>query len=168
MKRIKPPSTFDNSLNSGINCINNDNIQVKFKGNCLTEEKLIFKATYILYCLWKKKLWLLHLDSNFMLWNSLFSAVKLTKNGDHNQYSCSGYDIGFHAVGFFQYQIIVGLLRMGLVMFAVDVRLLMHVDNKRKDILILSKAAMDGLTDTTLTWEKSILLVLLKKKIMLK
>ena len=51
MKRIKPPSTFDNSLNSGINCINNDKIQLKFKGNCLTEEKLIFKATYILYCL---------------------------------------------------------------------------------------------------------------------
>ena len=51
MKSIKPPSTFDNNLNSGINSINNDNIQVKFKGNCLKEEKLIFKATSILYCL---------------------------------------------------------------------------------------------------------------------
>ena len=57
------------------------------------------------------------------------------------------------------------IVKNGLVMFAVDVRLLMHVDNKRKDILILSKAAMDGLTGTTLTWEKCILLVLLKKKL---
>ena len=40
------------------------------------------------------------------------------------------------------------------ILFGADMSSLMHIDSKKKDILILGKGSTDGLDDTTLTAEK--------------
>ena len=37
-----PPLMYDNSLNPGINYIDNSKIQLKFDGSCLKQESLIY------------------------------------------------------------------------------------------------------------------------------
>ena len=45
--------------------------------------------------------WPRDLESDFILKNSLFGGVKLSKNIDPDIYSCSGYGIGFYTrIGF--------------------------------------------------------------------
>ena len=63
------------------------------------------------------------LVEGFALGNSLFGTVMLTKNSDFE----SILDITFVA----------------------DMSSLVHIDNKKKDTLILSKGPPDGLHDTT-------------------
>ena len=41
-ENIKPPSITNNSLNPGINYFDNARIWVKFEGNCLKQEQVIF------------------------------------------------------------------------------------------------------------------------------
>ena len=54
-------------------------------------------------------------------------------------------------VHFFQFQILIGV--KNVVTFAVDLSSSVHIDNKNKDILILSKRPTKGLDDTKLTAE---------------
>ena len=55
-----------------------------------------------------------------------------------------------------------GIFSMGnefaknVVIFGADMNLSVHVDNKKKDILILGEGSTQRLDDTTLTAEKSI------------
>ena len=62
----------------------------------------------------------------------LFNAVKLTKNSNIDKYKYSGYGIGFDRKG----KISVGFGRPYII-FGVDMSSSVHVDNKKKDILIL-------------------------------
>ena len=43
--------------------------------------------------------------------NSLFGAVKLTKNADLDKYRCSGYSIRFDASEVFCYLMVVSLVK---------------------------------------------------------
>ena len=43
------------------------------------------------------------LNTDFTLGNSLFGAVKLTKNADPNKYGCSSYGVGFDALSRFSW-----------------------------------------------------------------
>ena len=45
-------------------------------------------------------------------------------------------------------------LGKNVIIFGADMSQSMHIDNKKKDILILGKSPADGLDDTTLTAEK--------------
>ena len=95
--------------------------------------------------------------------NCLFGAVTLTKNADIDKYGYSGYGIGFNrrssfsfpGVGFGQNVLIVG----------VDMSSSTHINNKKKDILLLGKGSTKGL-EHTLTTEKiySINFTVTKKK----
>ena len=68
MKVIKTSAASDNSLNTGINSFSH---------------KIVYQIN----------LWLLNLDSKFVLLNYLFGAVTLTKNDDPDKYFYSGYGI---------------------------------------------------------------------------
>ena len=98
---IKPPSTTNNVLNPLL-----DNVGTKtrvwFKGSCLKQDKISFGHgkivnIYILYEVNKN----FQIDSYPTLANCLFSAVKLTKHPDIDQYKYSGYVVGFNRKGFF-------------------------------------------------------------------
>ena len=60
----------------------------------------------------KINLWPFNVTKDFVLGNSLFRVVKLSKNLDLDKYRYSGYGIGFHAHGFqvFCYQMVVCLV----------------------------------------------------------
>ena len=75
----------------------------------------------------------------------------MTKNNDIHQYKYSGYDIGFDRKGTFS----VGNGFGGnCIIFGVDMSSSVHVDNKKKDILILHKGPTQGLDGTILTAQK--------------
>ena len=80
----------------------------------------------------------------------MFGAVELTKHPDINQDKYSGYGIGFNRKRFFSHGDEIG---KNVIIFGVDISSCSHIDNKKKDILILGKGPIQGL-EHTLTAEK--------------
>ena len=72
----------------------------------------------------------------------MFGAVKLTKHVDVDQYKYSGYGIGFDRKGSYSIGDEVG---RNVIIFGVDMISFPHIDNKKKDILILGKDPKQGL-----------------------
>ena len=69
----------------------------------------------------------------------------MTKNGDIDKYKYSGYVIGFDRKGFFLVGNGVG---RKVIIFGVDMSSSLHIDNKKKDILILGIGPTQGLEHT--------------------
>ena len=75
----------------------------------------------------------------------------MAKNVDIDKYKYSGYGIGFDKKGTFP----VGKgFGRNCIIFRVDMRSSVHVDNKKKDILILGEGPTQELDSTKLTAEK--------------
>ena len=87
---VKPPLTFDNSVNPRINYFNNSWIQIKI-------EKVTFthKQTMNICIIFERNLCCNLCDQDFTLGYFLFGDVKLIKNTDPVKYRYSGYGIGF-------------------------------------------------------------------------
>ena len=82
----------------------------------------------------------------------LFGAVKLTKNADIDKYKYSGDGIGFDSKGSFLFP--DGSFPQNVIIFGADMSSSVHVDNKKKDILILGEGPTQLLDDTKRTAEK--------------
>ena len=146
---IKPPATSDDSLSPLIGYLGNK-IRLKLNGGCLKQQnKLTYAHRTIV------KIFIVYASGSFnddlTLKNSLFGAVRLTKNADIDKYQYSGYGIGFHRRGSFSFP--GGRFGRNVVIFGVDMSSSVHVDNKKKDILILGKGPTQG-SEHTLTGEK--------------
>ena len=90
-------------------------------------------------------------DSDPTLKNCLLSAFTLTKNTDIEKYGYSGYGIGLDRRSSFWFP---GLgFDQNVLVFAVDMSSSSHIDNKKKNILVLGKGPTQGL-EHTLTPEK--------------
>ena len=87
--------------------------------------------------------------------NCLFGAVSLTKNADIDKYRYSGYGIGFDRRGSFSFP--GGGFGQNVLIFGVDMSSSTHIDNKKKDILVLGRGPTQGL-ESTLTAEKMYLI----------
>ena len=75
--------------------------------------------------------------------NCLFGAVSLTKNADIDRYKYSGYGTGFDRRGNFSFP---GTgLEQNVMIFGIDMRSSIKIDNRKKDILILGKSPTQGL-----------------------
>ena len=83
--------------------------------------------------------------------NCLFGAVTLTKNADFDKYGYSGYGIGFDRRSSFSFS--SGGFGQNVLILGVDMSYSAHVDNKKKDILVLRKGPTQGL-EHSLTAEK--------------
>ena len=94
----------------------------------------------------------------------LFCAVTLTKNADIEKYEYSGYGIGFDRRGSFSF--LKGGFGQNVIIFGVDMSSSIHIDNKKKDILVLGRGTIQGL-ESTITAEKmySINFTVTKKKL---
>ena len=150
---IKPPATPDNSLSPLIDYLGNK-IRLKFNGGCLKQQnKLTYTHRTIvnIYIVYKPGA-----SGSFnddpTLKKSLFGAVKLTKNADIDKYQYSGYGIGFYRKGSFSFP--GGGFGQNVIIFGVDMSSSVHVDNKKKDILIIRKGPTQGLGEHLLTAEK--------------
>ena len=89
----------------------------------------------------------------------MFGAVTLTKNVDIDEYKHSGYGIVFDRKGEFTFGNEFG---RNFKFFRVDMSSSVHVDNMKKDILILGEGSTQKLDGTTLTAEKNDQSTLLK------
>ena len=158
---IDPPTM---SISPLIDYVGNK-IRVTFIGSCLKQSnKLTYTHgkvvnIYIVYELGGS-------SSNVndpTLKNCLFGAVTLTKNADIDKYGYSGYGIGFDRRSSFSFP--SGGFGQNVLIFGVDMSSSAHIDNKKKDILILGKGPTQGL-EHTLTAEKmySINFTVTKKK----
>ena len=164
---IKPPAASDNSISLLTDYLG-DKIRLKFNGSCLKQAKLGYthgKTTniYIVYELTASS----SNNDDATARNSLFGAVRLTKNADIDKYGYPGYGIGFDRRGSFLFP--GGRSGINVIIFGVDMSSSVHVDNNKKDILILGKGPTQGL-EHTLTAEKmySINFTVTKKEILFK
>ena len=160
---IKPPSTSDNSLTPAVSYYGTKT-RVKFIGSCLKQPKISYTHgkvvnIYIVYELGASS----SHNNDPTLKNCLFGAVTLTKNADFDKYGYSGYGLGFDRRSSFSFP--GGRFGQNILIFEADVSSSAHVDNRRKDILVLGKGSTQGL-EHTLTAEKmySINFTVTKKK----
>ena len=95
---ITPPVASNNSLAPALIDINTK-LQVKPDCHCLKEVKVTFKHKEVvnIYIVYEISLWPYTQGVDFTLGNSLFGAIKLTKNADPDKYSYYEYGIGSDA-----------------------------------------------------------------------
>ena len=127
---------------------------LKLNGCCLKQDKITFNHgkivnIYIFYDLKSN----LNYNDDITLENCLFGAVKLTKNADISKYIYSGYGIRFDGKGAFSHS---GGFCNYAIIFGVDMGSSVHVDNKKKYILIFGEGPTQGLDDRTLIAEKNV------------
>ena len=143
-------------------------IRVKFIGSCLKQSKISYTHrtivnTYIVFEFGASG----SNDNDPTLKNCLFVAVTLTKNADIDKYGYSGYGIGFDRRSSFSFP--GGGFGQNVLIFGVDMSSSAHIDNKKKNILVLGIGPTQGL-EHTLTAEKmySINFTVTKKKFWLR
>ena len=141
---IMPPSAAKFFLTPSLNYLGTK-IRVKFSGSYLKQDKITYTHgkivnIYIVYETNKKDNTVI---SNPTLENCLFGAVTLTKNADIDKYGYSGYGIGFDRKGSFSFQ--SGGYGQNVIIFGVDMSFSAHIDNKKKDTLILEIRPTQGL-----------------------
>ena len=141
----------DNSLTPALSYYGTKT-RVKFTGSCLKQSKISYTHgkvvnIYIVYELGASS----SHNNDPTLKNCLFGAVTLTKNADIDKYDYSGYGIGFDIKSDFSFS--GGGFGQNVIIFGVDISSSAHIDNKKKNILILGKGPTQGL-EYTLTAEK--------------
>ena len=111
--------------------------RAKFNGSFLKQDKIIFNHgktvnTYNVYEINSRDR---GNDDYPTLENSLFGAVKLVKNADIDKYKYFRYGMGFDKRGVFSFP--TGRFGKNVIIFGADMSSSVHVDNKKKCILIL-------------------------------
>ena len=153
---IKPPNTSDNSLTPALSYISNKT-RVKFDWSCLKQDEITFThgKIVVIYIVYEINWWNYVDSTDPSIRNSLFGAVSLVKiiKDINKYYKYSGNGIGFDIEGTFS--IFTGEFAKNVIILGVDMSYFVHVDNKKKGILILGKGPTQRLNDTTLTAEKN-------------
>ena len=162
-KSIKPPITSDNSLAPALSYYGTK-ARVKFTGSYLKQPKVSYAHgkvvnIYVLYELGSSSFQ----NNDHTLKDCLFGAVILTKNANIDKYGYSGCGIGLDRRSSFSFPGVE--FGENVLIFEVGMSSSAHIDNKKKDILVLGKGPTQGL-EHTLTAEKmySINFTVTKKK----
>ena len=147
-ENITAPATSDYRLKSQLNYLGTKT-RLEFRGSCLKQDKITFNHgkvvnTYIVYKLDK-----IYVKTNPTLVKCLFGAVSVTKNADIGKYKYFGYGIGFDRRG--AYLLPSSRFGRNLMIFGVDMRSSVHVNDKDKDVSILGRCPTQGLGEHSLT-----------------
>ena len=161
---IDPPTT---NLSLLIDYAGNK-IRVKFTGSCLKQSNKLtctYGKVVNIYIVYERSASSSH-NNDPTLKKCLFGAVTLTKNADIDKYGYSGYGIGFDRRSSFSFP--GGGFGQNVLIFGADMSSSAHIDNKKKDILILGIGQTQEL-EHTLNAEKmySINFTVTKKKVCL-
>ena len=137
-EKINSIKTSDYGITPYLSYYDTNKIRVKFDGGCLKQDPGSFfhggiVNVYIVYEISKN----INISDYPTLENCLFGAVKLTKNADIDKYGYSGYGIGFDRRSSFSFP--GGGFGQNVLIFGADMSSSVHVDNKKKDILVLGK-----------------------------
>ena len=148
---IKPSTTSNYGLNPRLSYYDTK-IRVQFTRSCLKQPNFIFthKKVVNIYIAFELRASSSHINDH-TLRNCLSGAVTLTKNADIEKYKYSCYGIGFDRRGSFSFP--SGGFGQNVIIFGVDMSSSIHIDNKKKDILVLGRGPTQGL-ESTLTAEK--------------
>ena len=148
---IKPPTTSDDSLTPALNYYGTKT-RVKFTGSCLKQPIVSYTHGKVINIDTVYELGASSSHNNdSTLKHYSFGAVTLTKNADIDKYGYSGYGIGFDRRSSFSFP--GGGFGQNVLIFGVDMSFSVHIDNKKKDKLVLGKGPTQGL-EHTLTAEK--------------
>ena len=98
---ITTVSASDDSFAPKLTYIRNAKIVVKFKGNCLKQDKVSFTHRNIVNYCYELDIWSRDLNTNFTLKDCLFGVVKLTKNVDPDNRHDSDPQIAISDISFF-------------------------------------------------------------------
>ena len=155
---IKPPTTSNNSLNPRLS-YNDTKIKVQFTESCLKQPKFTFNHKKVV------NIYIVHelgaSSSHFSdptIKNCLFGENTLTKNADIEKYKYSGCGIGFERRSIFSFP--SGGFGQNVLISGADMNSSIHIDNKKKDILILHMYSINftvtkkSLSKLTLYWRK--------------
>ena len=114
-------------------------MRLKFKESCLKQHNLHYKHKNIvnIYTVYELGASTSHNNNDPTLKNCLFGAVTLTKNADIDKYGYSGYGIGFDRRSSFSFP--SSGFGQNVLIFGVDMSSSAHIDNKKKEILVLGK-----------------------------
>ena len=151
--KINAPGTSSSNDQAPILEYGGAGIRLKFKGDPLRQNKVTYNHEkivniYIVYeinstCTSK---------SSFTLKNSLFGAVKITKNADISKYKYSGYGVGFDSKGSFLHA--DGTYGVNIIIFGADLSSSTHANNRANNTVILRKDFIQGINGTTIYAEK--------------
>ena len=91
-------------------------------------------------------------NTDYTIQNSLFGAMKITKNTDYSKNSYTGYGICFDKGGVFS----KGNINNGknVIIFGVHESSLVHANNKTNNIFVIGDLFVQGINDTTLYAEQ--------------
>ena len=122
-------------------------IRLKFKESSSKQHNLHYKHKDIvnIYIVYELGAYSSH-NNDPTLKNYLFGAVTLAKSADIDKYGYSGCGIGFDRRWSFWFS--VGGFGQNVLTFGVDMSSSAHIDNKKKDILVLEKGPTQGLEYT--------------------
>ena len=143
---IKPPATSDNSLNPELNYYGTKT-RIKFAASCLKQSNHILTHKKIgnIYIAYELAASSSH-TSDPTIKNCLFGAVTLNKNTGIQKYKYSGYEIGFDRRSSLPF--LSGGFGQNVLIFGADMSSSIHVDNKKKDILVLGRGPTQGFEST--------------------
>ena len=129
-------------------------MRVEFTGSCLKQPKSSHTHSNIvnIYIIYELSAFGSN-NSNPTLKNCLFGAVTLTKKTDIDKYGYYGYGIGFDRRSSFSFP--GGGFGQNVLIFGADMSSSAHIDNKKKDILLLGIGSTQGL-EHTLTADKNL------------
>ena len=149
---IQPLTTTNNSLPPELNYYSTKT-KIKFTRSCFKQSSNILthnKKIVNIYIVYELAASSSH-TSDSKIKNCLFGAVTLTKNADIKRYKYSGYGIGFDRRSSFSFP--GGGFGQNVLVFGADRSTPIHIDNKKKDILVIGRGPTQGL-ESTLTAEK--------------
>ena len=120
---------------------------VIFSGNYLKENKSIYptKSAVNIYIVYKLDTIKSTRNTDFTIQNALFGAVKITEDpsdSDHNKYS--GYGIAFDEGSDFRFGNNVN--GKNVIIFGADMSFSSHERNRQKEIYVLGKGFIQGVT----------------------
>ena len=131
-EKLTTPTTTDNILSSSIKQYGNSNLCLRLKGRCLKQKNATYTpANRIIFFVYELDTWSQDFNSDFILKDCLFGAVKLDKNTDPDKCVCSRYGTGFD----FRSELSLpgGSVVKNVIIF--NVRTSVHIDNKKKRYL---------------------------------
>ena len=151
--KINAPGTSSSNDQAPILEYRGARIRLKFKGDLLRQNKVTYNHgkivhIYIVYEIISS----FTSQSNFTLKNSLFGAIKITKNADISKYNYSGNGIGFDSKGSFSHA--DGTYGVNVIIFGAHLSSSTHANNRANNILVLGKDFIQGINDTTIYAEK--------------
>ena len=98
-------------------------------------------------------------NTDYIIQNALFGAMKITKNADYSKNNYTGYGLRFDEGGEFGHTVKQGNFNRttdarNVIIFGVDMSSSVHATNRANNIYVMGKEFIQGINDTTIYAEK--------------